>query len=121
MSFQCLLFRLNATLVTCRLQSPTLQMAIVRSPRQHSLTPPMHVDPVMVSRPDGTSPENTTVLAPAGSSLVTVIVPDFVPKLEGAKRMGTATDVPGASLMGYDCTFGTTNPLVEDAMFETVS
>ena len=51
MSFQWLLLRLKATLVTCRSQSPTLQIAIVRSPRQHSLTPPMHVDPVTTSRP----------------------------------------------------------------------
>ena len=80
-NFQCLLLRLNATLVTCRSQSPTLQIEMVRSPRQHDFTPPMHVEPVTASFPEGTYPETVTLLAPVGSSLVTVIVADFAPKL----------------------------------------
>ena len=82
-SFQCLLFRLNATLVTCSLQSPTLQIAIVRSPRQHAFTPPMQVEPVTASFPAGAFPKKATLFAPVGSSLVTVAVPDFAPKLAG--------------------------------------
>src|SRR4029077_16329417 len=40
-NFQCLLLRLNATLVTRSWQSPTLHIEMVRSPRQHAFTPPM--------------------------------------------------------------------------------
>lgn len=99
-NFQCLLFRLNATLVTCSLQSPTLQIAMVRSPAQHAFTPPMHVEPVTASFPEGTLPETATVFAPVGSSLVIVIVPDFAPKLAGSKRIGTSTAVPDAIRIG---------------------
>src|SRR5262245_27334162 len=120
-NFQCLLLRLNATLNTCSLQSPTLQIAIVRSPRQPSFTPPMHVEPVTTSFPEGTFPETAMLFGPVGSSLVTVIVPDFVPKLAGSKRIRTSTAVPGAIRIGYARTFGTTNSLAEDAMFETVN
>src|SRR6185436_10430251 len=101
MSFQCLLLRLKATLVTCSLQSPTLQIAIVRSPRQHSFTPPMQVDPVTTSRPGGATPETETVFGPAGLSLMTVMVADLAPKLDGAKRIGSSTDVPPAIWRGY--------------------
>src|SRR5215203_4990548 len=59
-SFQCLLGRLKATLVTWSWQSPALQMAIVRSPRQHCFTPPMHVEPVTTRRPGGALPETDT-------------------------------------------------------------
>ncbi len=121
MSFQCLLWRLKATLVTWRSQSPTLQIAIVRSPRQHSLTPPMHVEPVTTSRPGGALPETDTVFGPDGSSLVTVMVADFAPKLDGASRMGIATAVPGAIWIGYAVTPGTTNSLADEAMPVTVS
>src|SRR5678816_133977 len=113
MSFQCLLLRLNATLLTCSLQSPTLQIAIVRSPRQHSFTPPMHVEPVTASRPEGASPETEMVFAPDGSSLATVIVPDFAPKLDGAKRSGNSIDVPAAMWSGYEITLGVTNSAEE--------
>src|SRR5947209_19007719 len=119
-NFQCLLLRLKATLVTCSLQSPTLQIEIVRSPTQPSFTPPMHVEPVTASFPEGTFPETATLFVPVGSSLVTVIVPDFEPMLAGSKRIGTSTAVPGAIRIGYAKTFGTTNSLAEDAMFVTV-
>ena len=97
-SFQCLLGRLKATLVTWSWQSPTLQIAMVRSPRQHSFTPPMQVEPVTARLPGGALPETGTLFGPDGSSLVTVMVADFAPKLEGAKRIGMATAVPGAML-----------------------
>src|SRR5262249_45218356 len=45
-SFHCLLLHFKATRVTCNWHSPMLQIAIVRSPRQPSLTPPMHSEPV---------------------------------------------------------------------------
>src|SRR5215203_5564912 len=59
-NFHGLLGRLKATLVTWSWQSPTLQMAMVRSPRQHSFTPPMHVEPVTTRRPGGALPETDT-------------------------------------------------------------
>src|ERR1035441_3566475 len=69
-NFQCLLLRLNATLVTYSLQSPTLQIEMVRSPAQHAFTPPMQVEPVTASFPEGTFPETATLLAPVGSSQI---------------------------------------------------
>src|SRR5262245_12115515 len=94
---------------------------MVRSPAQQAFTPPMHVEPVTASFPAGTFPETATLFAPVGSSLVTVIVPDFAPKLAGSKRMGTSTAVPGAIRIGYAVTFGTTNSLDEDATLVTVN
>src|SRR4030095_3014555 len=82
-SFQGRLLRLNATLVTCSLQSPTLQIEIVRSAQQHAVTPPNDVEPVTVSLPEGAKPETATTRGPVGSSLVTVIVADLGPKLVG--------------------------------------
>ena len=43
----------------------------------------MHVEPVTASLPEGTLPDNETLFGPVGSSLVTVMVADFAPKLAG--------------------------------------
>src|SRR5262245_4188903 len=94
---------------------------MVRSPRQHSFTPPMHVEPVTTSRPDGASPDTTTAFTPIGSSLVIVMEADLTPKLVGAKRSGITNDVPGAISSGYAITFGVTNSPDDDAMLKTVS
>src|SRR5258708_35518367 len=99
-NFQCLLLRLNATLVTRSWQSPTLHIEMVRSPRQHAFTPPMHVEPVTASFPEGTFPETATLFAPVGSSLVTVIVPAFAPKLVGWKRIGKEIELPAPITSG---------------------
>jgi len=55
-SFQCGFLRLKATLVTSRVQSPTLQMEIVRSAQEQALTPPKHAEPVTASLPEGALP-----------------------------------------------------------------
>src|ERR1700677_3306894 len=89
-SFQKGLLRLNSTLNMCRLQSPTLQMEIMRSAVQQAFTPPKHVEPVTASLPGGAVPDRATTWGPAGSSLKTVIEPDEEPSPVGAKRMGTA-------------------------------
>ena len=60
----------------------------VRSAQQPALTPPKVVEPVTASLPAGASPETSTLSGLAGSSLVTVIVADFGPKLAGWKRIG---------------------------------
>src|SRR6516165_5973573 len=78
-SFQCLLFRLNATLETWSLQSPTLQIAMVRSTRQQAGTAPKIVEPVTASFPAGAAPDTFTCFGPAGSLLLTVMVPKNAP------------------------------------------
>jgi hypothetical protein len=96
-----------------------LQIERVRSARQHAFTPPKHVEPVTAIFPEGTLPTTETLFTPVGSSLVTVIVADFVPKLPGSKRMGASMDPPGAILIGYVHTFGTMNSPPEEAMLVT--
>ncbi len=83
------------------------------------MTPPMQVDPVTASFPAGARPDTDTVLGPAGSSLVTVMIPDFDPKLVGANRIGTSTAVPGAIAIGKDCTSATVNSTEDEVMLLT--
>src|SRR5262249_49993077 len=118
-SFQCLLGRLKATLVTCRSQSPTLHIEMVRSPRQQAFTPPMQVDPVTASFPEGTAPDTATLFAPVGSSLVTVIVPAFAPKLVGWKRSGQQIEVPVPLTIGEETTAGTRKSAEDDVTLST--
>src|SRR5579863_7787776 len=72
-SFRWRFLRLKCTLETCSLQSPTLQIEIVRSSRQHAGTPPKKVEPVTASLPAGALPETRIERGPAGSLLSTVI------------------------------------------------
>src|SRR5271165_6041053 len=83
--FQWRFVRLNATLETFSLQSPTLQIEIVRSSRQHARTPPKNVEPVTASLPAGALPETWIDRGPPGSLLSTVMrVPGGVgPRLVG--------------------------------------
>src|SRR5712691_8398597 len=120
-SFQCGFFRLNLTLETCRGHSPTLQMASVRSARQHAFTPPKQSEPVTASLPDGASPVTANVCGLPGSPLVTVMVAAFGPKLAGAKRIGIVSELPGPMSKENDWTFGTRNSADEDEIAETVS
>jgi hypothetical protein len=78
-SFQWELLRLNATLLTWSLQSPTLQIEMVRSAQQHADTPPNEVDPVTASLPVGVSPETAILRGPDGSSLSISIVAALAP------------------------------------------
>src|SRR5215472_6220417 len=55
-----------------------------------------------------------------GSSLITVMVAAFAPKLRGSKRMGTGRKPPGAMVMGKDNTSATTNSGELEAMAATV-
>ena len=71
------------TLVTCRAQSPTLQMESVRSAQQPALTPPKVVEPDTASLPAGASPKTLMLKGLAGSSLFTVMVANLAPKLSG--------------------------------------
>ena len=80
-SFQCLFLRLNATLVTFNLQSPTLQIESVRSSVQHAFTAPNKFDPVTASLPAGAFPDTAMFSAPA--VLMTVIVPAAAPNASG--------------------------------------
>src|SRR5271167_4988481 len=89
------LLRLKRTLVTLRAQSPVLQIERVRSAQHPAFTPPKVVEPAIVSLPGGASPETLTLIGLAGSSLVTVIVPAFAPKLVGWKRIGAGRASPG--------------------------
>ena len=63
----------------------------------------------MASVPEGAVPERFTLAGLAGSSLSTVMVADLAPKLRGSKRMGTASEFPGAIVIGYESTSGTRN------------
>src|ERR1700733_14192212 len=99
-SFQCLLLRLNATLDTCSLQSPTLQIEIVRSTRQQAGTAPKIAEPVTASFPAGAVPDTCTCFGPAGSLLFTVMVPENVPIPAGWKRIGKAMEAPAAMISG---------------------
>src|SRR5688500_7050513 len=99
-NFQWRLLRLNATLVTCNLQSPVLQMDMVRSAVQQALTPPKHSDPVIASLPEGALPETSIVCGLAGSSLITLSVANLGPKLSGSKRMGTGREFPAPMVTG---------------------
>src|ERR1700678_416295 len=99
-SLQCRLLRLNATLDTCSLQSPTLQIEMVRSTRQQAGTAPKMVEPDTASFPAGATPDTCTCLGPAGSLLLTVIVPEKAPIPVGWNRIGTAMDAPAAMISG---------------------
>src|ERR1700677_1211373 len=99
-SLQCRLFRLNATLETCSLQSPTLQMAMVRSTRQQAGTAPKMVEPVTASLPAGAVPETWTRFGPDGSLLSTVMAAKNMPVGVGWKRIGRAMDAPAAMISG---------------------
>ena len=100
-NFQWRLLRLNATLETRSLQSPTLQMDIVRSSQQQALTPPKHVEPVTAIVPEGALPVTLIVFGPAGSLLAIVIVAGGVaPKLVGSNRMGAGNEAPGPMATG---------------------
>ena len=112
-----LLLRLNATLVTCSVQSPTLQIEMVRSPRQQAFTPPnarRAGDGELAGR--RIAGNGDALRGPVGSSLVTVIVPDFAPKLVGWKRIGTCREPPASMVSGYDKTLGTRNSAEEEVM-----
>src|ERR1700751_522481 len=99
-NFQCRFLRLKPTLETLSLQSPTLQIEITRSSRQHALTRPKKVEPVTASFPEGAVPETCTCLGPAGSSLNPVMLADFEPKPLGWNRIGSLIDVPEATISG---------------------
>src|ERR1700757_1108 len=99
-SRQCLLSRLNATLATRSWQSPTLQMEMVRSTRQHAGTGPKMAEPVTASFPAGAVPETGTCFGPAGSLLFTVMVAENAPILVGWKRIGIAMEAPAAMTSG---------------------
>src|SRR5271167_1429596 len=86
---------LNFALDTCSLQSPTLQIEMVRSALQQASTPPKNVEPVTASVPDGASPVTTMDPGLPGSLLVMVKVEEAGPTLAGAKRIGSGTDSPG--------------------------
>ena len=57
----------------------------------------------------------------AGSSVSTLIVADAAPRLDGAKRIGNGSAVPGATLSGYASTSGATNALEDELMSLIVS
>src|SRR5271170_4114282 len=94
-SSQCRLGCRNRTLDTCSLQSPTLQIEMVRSALRQASTPPKNVEPVTASRPDGASPVTTMDAGLAGSLLMMVRVAEAGPTLAGANRIGAGTDSPG--------------------------
>src|SRR5512133_3541188 len=100
---------LNATFVTWRSQSPLLQIEMVRSARWPRSTGPKWPLPVTTRCPLGAVPVRASVRGPAGSSLVTVNVADFAPKLVGSKRICTSAEAPAAMTMGYTTTWGTRN------------
>ena len=85
------------------------------------MTPPKMVDPVNVSLPEGARPVTDMVAGLSGSSLVTVMVAAFAPKLVGSKRMGTATASPGPMVIGKESTSGTRNSPEDELMLVTVS
>src|ERR1035438_10898269 len=89
---QCELFRLNPTEVTCSCQSPTLQIAIVRSAQQCAFTPPSEVEPVTASLPAGTVPETPTVCFPAASSLSIHSLASTPPAEIDSNPTGTSID-----------------------------
>src|SRR5450759_1571537 len=117
---QCEFFRLNPTELTWSLQSPTLQIAIVRSAQQCAFTPPNEVVPVTASLPDGTVPETPTVRFPAGSSLSISIVAAFAPAETGANRTGTSSEPPAAMVSGSAKTDGVQNSGDEELILVTV-
>src|SRR5208337_95059 len=84
-NFQCRFLRENATLETCSLQSPTLQIQITRSSRQHACTQPKNVEPVTASFPAGALPETPIDRGPLGSLLCTVM---WVPAGVGPRPVG---------------------------------
>src|SRR5580692_10530146 len=100
MSLQCGLCRLKHTLLTCSGHGPTLHKAIVRSAQEQAFTPPKQSEPVTASLPEGAYPVTSIVRRPAGSSLSTVIVADFEPKLVGSKRSGISSEFPGEIVTG---------------------
>ena len=57
--------------------------------------------------PGGATPVTETVCGPLGSSLATVMVADFGPRLVGWNRMGTLTALPDSIVSGNDNTSGT--------------
>ena len=121
MSLQCRLLCSNATFVTCRSQSPTLQTVMVRKARRQHFTPPKYADPVIAIFPEGAFPDTAIVFGPPGSSLVTVMFADFGPKLAGWNRSGTSSDPPASTVNGYESTSGTTNSPDDEAMLVIVS
>ena len=72
----------------------------MRSAQHPALTPPNVVEPATVSLPEGASPETLTLIGLAGSSLVTVIVAAFAPKLSGLNRIGSGRASPGPTVIG---------------------
>jgi hypothetical protein len=90
----------NATRVTWRSQSPTLQIDSVRSARRPRSTPPKWPEPVTASWPLGALPDTASVRGPPGSSLEMVSVADFDPKLVGWKRICASTELPAATVSG---------------------
>ncbi len=96
-------------------------MVTVRNSRRPHFTPPKYVEPVTASFPAGASPETPIVWGFAGSSLVTVIVAVFGPKLAGSNRIGTPSELPASIVSGYDRTSGTRNSPDEDEIPVTLS
>src|SRR5262249_29732390 len=95
------------TWVTCRSQSPVLQIVSVwRAGRPRSV-PPKSVDPVIVIVPLGVLADTAICFGPAGSSLNTVIRPVDDPKWLGWKRISTSASPPGAITIGNVRTSGT--------------
>src|SRR5260370_628061 len=86
-----------------------LQIETVRSAQQCAVTPPKWVDPLTASLPGGARPLTAIVRGPAGSSLMMVTEPLSEPKADGRNRIGTATEVPGATTSGKDATDGASN------------
>src|SRR5215472_14569072 len=67
------------------------------------------------SRGAGAIPVTDSVCGLAGSSLNTVIVAVFAPRLDGWKRRSTSSDSPGLTMSGYEATPGARNS-AEDEM-----
>lgn len=87
--------RLKRTVAAWRAHAPVLLIHRVRSAQHPAFTPPNVVEPATESSPGGESPETFRLIGPAGSSLVTVIIPGLGPKLSGLNRIGSGKASPG--------------------------
>src|SRR5262249_31934461 len=93
---------------TCGLELPTI-------------TVPKSIGPLTPMSLTGAMPFTVTIfIGVAGSSLVMVILPDFMPVLAGVKRTITSRILPGGMTIGKGGRAGSVNSGEFDVMFDIV-